>query len=98
MLEKLMDEVYTAGTNEINALLKEHMPKINKAMMSMAAETDSEKTLKYPVKLTLVIEPHNAQAKVTAKISYSVSHSDETEGIMVDPNQMTLGFVKSEGE
>jgi hypothetical protein len=86
-----MNEVIDSGCAELRGILTEHMDTIDQSMQSMLAEHEGDKEFKYNVGLTLVITPRGADsAKVAAKISYAVRHTDETVGAVCDPNQMKM--------
>lgn len=90
MKPELQKEIIDGAMSEIRALMTEHMAAIDKSLQSMYAEHESDKQFKYPVNLGIVIEPHGPTAKVSAKISYSVKHSDESIGVVADPDQMKM--------
>ena len=93
MKHETQNALIETALDEIGGLLREHMPTIDRSMQSSAAVSDPEKTFKYPVSLSIVIEPRGADAsRVTAKISYSVRHTDESIGQEVDPNQMKMSL------
>ena len=94
MKHELQQQIIEDGGAEITGILQEHMDTIDQSMQSMLAEHEGEKEFKYNVGLTLVITPRGPdQAKVAAKISYAVRHTDETVGRTCDPNQMKLPGV-----
>ena len=83
-------DLIEASIAELRGLLEEHIDTIDQSMQSALAEHDKESAFVYPVALGLKITPYDQQAKVVAKISYSVKHSDETAGQIVDPHQMKM--------
>ena len=96
MDQMMKDAVIEESARELAALLSEHMDAIDKSMNTALADYSGDGQFKYPVSLGLVITPFSReQVKVAAKISYSVKHSDETNGRMVDPGQDKFGFVKT---
>ena len=85
-------QVIDAAIQELTGLLNEHIDTIDQSMQSALVEWDKDSAFSYPVSLGLKITPYDRQAKVSAKISYSVKHSDETVGQTVDPDQMTMNL------
>ena len=85
-------EVIEVATNELRGLLEEHMDTIDQSMQSMLAEHDKESEFTYSVAMGLKLTPRPDTTKVSAKISYSVKHSDETVGAVADPAQMKIEF------
>lgn len=81
---------------EINGVLRDHINRIDDSMALALEDYDGEKPFKYPVSLGLVIQPMGDACKVSAKISYSVRHVDESVGQIVDPNQMKMSFKTEE--
>ena len=97
MRKETHDAMIETALDEIGGLLREHLPTIDKSMQQCLAVSDPEKVFKFNVAIGLVIEPRGSDAaKLTAKISYSVKHSDESTGQIVDPLQVKMVFVKSE--
>lgn len=91
MTEEMKNAIIEESLAELSSLLSEHMDCISDSMQSALAEHTGDSQFKYPVSLGLVITPFSReQSKVVAKISYSVKHSDETDGRMVDPHQMKM--------
>jgi len=90
MTNQMKSDLIDAAVAELSGLLNEHIDTIDQSMQSALAEWDKETAFVYPVSLGLKITPYDQQAKVCAKISYSVKHSDETAGQIVDPNQMKM--------
>lgn len=94
MTVEMQEAIIEESTAELRSLLSEHMGCIAKSMQSSLAEHTGDSQFKYPVSLGLVITPFSReQSKVVAKISYSVKHSDETDGRMVDPAQQKFSFA-----
>jgi len=93
MDQKMKDAIIEESASELTALLSEHMDAIDRSMNTALADFGGDGQFKYPVSLGLVITPYSReQVKVAAKISYSVKHSDETDGRMVDPLQGKLAL------
>lgn len=90
MTNQMKTDLIEASIAELRGLLEEHIDTIDQSMQSALAEHDKESAFVYPVALGLKITPYDQQAKVVAKISYSVKHSDETAGQIVDPHQMKM--------
>lgn len=90
MNEVIKDAVLDESVAEIRAILAENMNSINEAMVTALAEFAGEKEFVFPVSLKLKISPRGRGAKVSAKISYSVKYSDETEGRVIDPDQLEM--------
>ena len=82
--------VIDAAVDELRGLLNEHIDTIDQSMQSMLAEHQKESEFKYKVGLGLSLVPRPDTTKVSASISYSVRHSDETAGYDVDPNQTVM--------
>ena len=90
MTNEMKTDLIEAAVSELRGLLNEHIDTIDTSMQSALAEYDKESAFVYPVALGLKITPYDQQAKVCAKISYSVRHSDETIGQVVDSHQMKM--------
>ena len=90
MTNQMKADLIEAAVSELRGLLNEHIDTIDSSMQSALAEHDKETAFVYPVALGLRITPYDQQAKVVARISYSVRHSDETAGQVVDPHQMKM--------
>jgi len=88
----LKEQVIKDGCEEIEGILTEHIETIDQSMQTMLAEHEGEKEFVYNVGLTLKITPRPGAAKVAAKISYAVLHTDETVGRVCDPNQQKFKF------
>ena len=95
MKYELQQQVIEDGCAEIAGILQEHIDTIDQSMQTMLAEHEGEKEFTYNVGLTLKITPRPDAAKVAAKISYAVRHTDETQGRLADPNQMKIEFPKN---
>lgn len=98
MNQLMKDKLVETAMDEINGMLREHIDRIDKSMVSALEDHDGEKQFKYPIALGLVIKPVGGACHVTAKISYSVRHADESIGQMVDPNQMKINFPEPDKE
>lgn len=92
MNKELKDSVMETALDEIGGLLREHIHDIDKSMCAMLQDHDKESPLKYNVSLGLVLEPRADQCLVSAKISYSVKHSDKSVGQLADPMQTKFQF------
>lgn len=67
---------------------------IDKSMQTALSEHTGDATFIYPVSLGLKITPYSqSSARVVAKIGYSVKHSDETDGRIVDSAQQSFTFT-----
>ena len=92
MDSNMKSQLIEAAVSELTGLLNEHIDTIDQSMQSALVEWEKESAFSYPVSLGLKITPYDRQAKVCAKISYSVKHSDETIGQTVDPDQMKMNL------
>lgn len=93
MNHELREQVIEDGCDEIAGILREHIETIDQSMQTMLAEHDGEKEFTYNVGLTLKITPRPGAAKVAAKISYAVRHTDETVGRVCDPHLQKFNFT-----
>jgi len=83
---EIKERTREAAKHELGALLDENWPDVLKAYSEAlsASDPDAVAPFKYSIGMNVVLSPRAGDIRVSAKISFSVKHADETDGITVD--------------